>query len=152
MKVAGSVRAAIDPTWNSLERYEEGRTALLHYTDMTTQPWVSRDNPLGYLWARDLLEALDAGAITRDYIEDHVRQGHVRPSLLYQIDHRVEETALLTKAARQLDDAFVPPHLKMGAHGSSRMNPLARMRAILRHLYQKSPLVRIERGFRTPDN
>jgi Glycosyl transferase family 8 len=152
MKVAGSVRAAIDPTWNSLERYEEGRTALLHYTDMTTQPWVSRDNPLGYLWARDLLEALDSGAITRDYIEDHVRQGYVRPSLLYQIDHRVEETALLTKAARQLDDAFVPPHRKMGAHGSSRMNPLARMRAILRHLYQKSPLVRIERGFRTPDN
>ena len=151
MKVARNVRAGIDPTWNSLERYEEGRTALLHYTDMTTQPWVSRDNPLGYLWVRDLLEAVDAGAISREFVDEHVRLGYVRPSLLYQLDHRVEETALLPKAARQLDDAFVPPYRKMGAHGASRTNPVARVRAILRHVYQKSPLFRIERKLRAPD-
>ena len=81
---------------------------------------MSRDNPLGYLWVRDLLEAVDAGAISREFVDEHVRLGYVRPSLLYQLDHRVEETALLPKAARRLDDAFVPPYRKMGAHGASR--------------------------------
>ena len=151
MKVARNIRAAIDPTWNSLERYEEGRTGLLHYTDMTTQPWVSRDNPLGYLWVRDLREAVDSGAIGREFVEEHVRQGFVRPSLLYQLDNRVEETALLPKAARQLDDAFIAPYRKMGVHGASRSSPVARVRAVLRHIYQKSPLFRIERKLRAPE-
>src|SRR5881394_780918 len=42
MAVAKRIRAGIDPRWNSLEQYREGETALLHYTDMPTQPWVSR--------------------------------------------------------------------------------------------------------------
>jgi hypothetical protein len=151
MKVARNVRAGIASTWNSLERYEEGRTALLHYTDMTTQPWVSRDNPLGYLWMRDLLEAVSSGTISREFVEEHVRQGYVRPSVLYQLDHYVEETALLPKAARRLDDTFVPPYRKMGAHGASRTSPVSRVRAILRHVYQKSPLSRIERKLRAPE-
>ncbi len=152
MKVARSIRAGIDPTWNSLERYEDGRTALLHYTDMMTQPWISQNNPLGYLWVRDLIGAVDAGAITRAFVEEHVREGNVRPTLLYQLDHRVEETALLPKVARELDDAFVPPYRKMGAHAGTRLGRLGRVRAILRHVYQRSPLFRIERKLRAPDN
>jgi glycosyl transferase family 8 len=151
MKVAQNIRAAIDPRWNSLERYEEGETALLHYTDMTTQPWVSRDNPLGYLWVRDLIEAVDACAIDRALVESHVREGYVRPTVLYQLDHRVEEAALLPKAARQLDDVFVAPYRKMGAHAGAPMGTLGRVRAILRHVYHQSPLFRIERRLRAPD-
>jgi len=63
MRVARSIRPDIDPSWNSLERYQAGVTGLVHYTDMPTQPWVSSGNPLGYLWVRDLIEAVDAGAI-----------------------------------------------------------------------------------------
>jgi len=151
MRVARNVQAAIDPVWNSLERYEDGRTALLHYTDMTTQPWVSRENPLGYLWIRDLIEAVDAGAIERGFVETHVRQGFVRPTVLYQLDHRVEEAAMLPRSARQLDDAYVPPYRTMGAHAGPRSSALNRVRAILRHVYQLSPLFRIERKLRAPD-
>ncbi len=50
--------------WNSLEHYDPD-TALLHYTDMYTQPWVSPENPLGYLWIGELIAMLDAGAVER---------------------------------------------------------------------------------------
>jgi hypothetical protein len=109
MAVAKNIRADISPDWNSLEYYEEGKTALLHYTDMTIQPWVSLNNPLGYLWVRDLIEAVDSGFIPLDYVRDHVARGWVRPSLLYQVDHRVADTRLPPEAAA-VDDPFVPPY------------------------------------------
>lgn len=109
MAVAKNIRADISADWNSLEYYEEGKTCLLHYTDMTIQPWVSRDNPLGYLWVRDLIEAAASGSIPLDYVRDHVARGWVRPSLLYQLEHRVEDTGQLPPEALALDDSFVPP-------------------------------------------
>lgn len=152
MAVARKVRAAIDPRWNSLEIYKEGETALLHYTDMHTQPWISRDNKHGYLWVRDLIEAVDKGAITREEVEGNVAQGFVRPTVLYQLDHRVEEAALLPPKARELDRGYVAPYQRMGAHGGSvRSNPLRAVRAILRHVYQRSLLHRIERRIRKGD-
>ena len=109
MAVARNIRADISPDWNSLEHYEEGKTCLLHYTDMTVQPWVSRENPLGYLWVRDLIEAVDSGFIPLDYVRDHVNRGWVRPSLLYQVEHHIEDTGQLPPEAIALDDAFIPP-------------------------------------------
>ncbi|MDQ3755080.1 MAG: glycosyltransferase [Acidobacteriota bacterium] len=108
MKVAKEVRADISPEWNSLEHYEDGKTALLHYTDMPTQPWVSCDNKWGYLWTRDLFEAIDDGFITVDYVRDQIRRGHVRPSLLHQIERRIEDSTALGRA-RLLDRYFRPP-------------------------------------------
>lgn len=144
MAVADDIRAAIDPRWNSLERYEEGKTALLHYTDMHKQPWISRENPLGYLWVRDLIEAVDAGFITREYVQEHVEQEYVRPSLLYQVDNRMEESLILPKAARALDRDFVPPYRKMDPHGGARgRNPLTVLRAGARYFYHKSPLRKV---------
>jgi hypothetical protein len=119
MAVARSVRAAIDPSWNSLERYIAGETGLLHYTDMPTQPWVSLNNPNGSIWVRDLIAAVDSGFISRHYVEEHVRAGFVRPSLLYQLDHRVEWSEQLTKEARALDARFVPPYKQMGSDSST---------------------------------
>jgi hypothetical protein len=129
MAVARQVSAAIDPDWNSLERYVEGETALLHYTDMPTQPWVSRENPLGYLWVRDLIAATDEGFITRDYVEEQARQGFVRPSLTHQLDLRLEDARSLPKAVRSLDEGFVAPYQKMGGG-----RPLHLVRAVLGRL------------------
>lgn len=152
MAVARKVRADIDPSWNSLERYREGETALLHYTDMNTQPWISRENRHGYLWVRDLIAAVEKGFITRELVAEHVAQGFVRPSLLAQLDQRIEEPALLPKAARDLDRGYVAPYQKMAAHGGSRAgNPLRALRAMLRHFYQKSLLHRIELRIRKGD-
>lgn len=109
MAVAKNIRADISPDWNSLEYYEEGKTALLHYTDMIIQPWVSRENPLGYLWVRDLIEAVASGFVPLDYVRDNVTRGWVRPSLLYQVEHRIEDSGQLPPDALALDDSFLPP-------------------------------------------
>jgi glycosyl transferase family 8 len=133
MAVARKVRAAIEPTWNSLERFVEGETGLLHYTDMPTQPWVSLENPNGFLWVRALIQAVGAGFISRADVEHHIRHGFVRPSLLYQLDHRIERSEQLPRAARGLDDAFVPPYKQMEA-GAAGGGLIGRMRGMLRRL------------------
>lgn len=135
MAIARRVSAAIDPAWNSLERYVEGETALLHYTDMPTQPWVSRENRLGHLWVRDLFAAVDEGFVTRQYVNEQIGQGLVRPSLRYQLDHRLEDAQQLPKQERHLDDDFVPPYRKMGSQGRvGRSGPLQLVRAMLGRL------------------
>jgi hypothetical protein len=145
MAVARRVRAAIDPRWNSLERYEEGVTALLHYTDMNTQPWIYAAHRLGHLWMRDLLAAVDEGFITRDEVQSHVARGFVRPSLVYQLDHRLEDAGRLPAEGRSLDDGYIAPYQQMGPHGeASRGNPLRAFRAIIRTV-QSSLLHRMGR-------
>ncbi len=86
MCVARSVGRTLSPAWNSLESYTPGVTQLLHYTDMDTQPWVSLDNPLGDLWVDCLRRAVAAGAVTRADLQREVALGHVRPSLLAQVE------------------------------------------------------------------
>jgi hypothetical protein len=143
MKVARRINTTIDPSWNSLERYDAGRTSLLHYTDMTRQPWVSRDNPLGNLWVRDLIEAIDRGFLPRELVEAHIHEGHLRPSLGFQLDHRVEQTAALPAAAVALDADFIPPYKRMGAHAGERTpGLLQRGRGLLRRVYERTPFFR----------
>ncbi len=115
-------RAAIEPHWNALEAFVPGRTALLHYTDMDTQPWVSDLNPLGYLWLQALREAIAAGAVSRAFVEQEVVKGHVRPSLLYQLDHGLDDAILLPAHARALDAGFVAPYRALAAHRASPWN------------------------------
>jgi hypothetical protein len=141
MTVAGAIDRCIDSKWNSLERYVEGTTALLHYTDMNTQPWISQINPLGYLWVRDLLEAIDMSVISEGYVRECVGKGYARPSLLYQIEHRIEDALLLPRKARLLDEGFNPPYKKILQHGSTPwLSPMHRLKAMARSYYQQSRL------------
>ena len=145
MAVAENISFDIDGTWNSLEMFSERKTALLHFTDIDTQPWVSRKNPLSYLWTRDLFEAIDAGVISFDFVKQHVRQDYLRPSLLYQVEHRIEDSFLLPKEARSLDKDFIPPHRTVPSHeGSQWLHPAKLLRAALRH--QRSRMSRFQRG------
>lgn len=139
-------RADIEPDWNSLEAYKEGQTALLHFTDMNTQPWVSHLNPLGYLWVRTLRQAVRDGAIPRAFVEDEVQRGHVRPSLLYQLDHGIDDAILLPKAALAADAGFTPPYRTLGVHQASPWRSrLQWLRASMRAKYQTTLLYRLER-------
>jgi regulator of sigma D len=138
--------ANIEPNWNSLEAYKEGKTALLHYTDMNTQPWVSHLNPLGYLWVRTLRQAVRNGVISRAFVEDEVRRGHVRPSLLYQLDHKIDDAILLPKVALAADAGFTPPYRALVAHHASPWRSrLQWFRASMRAKYQTTLLYRLER-------
>jgi hypothetical protein len=141
MAVAKNIDRCIEPAWNSLERFVEGTTALLHYTDMQSQPWVSTMNPLGYLWVRDLCEAIDMGVITTDYVKECVKNGFARPSLLYQIEERIEDALLLPRKVSLSDADFIAPYKRLPHHGSSRwLSPVHRLKAIARHYYRKSRL------------
>jgi len=148
LAIARKTVPALDPNWNCLERYERGRTALLHYTNMHTQPWVSTRNPLGYLWVRDLIEAVETGSIPRDYIAEHVQQQWVRPSLLHQIDEKLEDPLLLPAEARALDRGFVAPYRALLRARAPWRHPLMFLRAATRHLYRKTPLHRVEQQVR----
>ena len=146
MAVASKIRASLDPAWNSLERYDAEETCLLHYTDMNTQPWLSRDNPLGYLWMRDLFEAIDRKFLSESEIGEHVQHGFVRPSLLYQVEHRIEDSYVLPRKARQMDHRFAPPFSASPLRQSSPwLRPSAFLRATARGYLQNSLVFRAGR-------
>jgi len=147
MRVAQKIGRDISPDWNSLERYEAGKTCLLHYTDMNTQPWISTANPLGHLWIACLKRALQSGFISRTELEREITSGHVRPSLLAQIDTDIEDSVSLPASVRKLDRNFVPPYRKLHS-GKSR--PWTSLRsagvAFLRRIYYRSALPRYFNG------
>lgn len=74
-----ALRAGLPFEWNSLEHYEEGRTKLIHYTDMPTQPWVSKSNKNGHLFYAAVREALSEGFISSDIIYEEIMLGHLSP-------------------------------------------------------------------------
>ena len=144
MRVASKIGRNLPATWNSLEQFDEGQTSLLHYTDMNTQPWISTANPLGHLWVACLRRALAAGFISRAEIEREVSSGHVRPSLLSQLDAGIDSTLELPAAVRRVDHGFVAPYRRLRS-GRARQWTSARtaLFALLRRCYYRSPLPRL---------
>lgn len=82
MILASSIHESACPEWNSLERYVQGETKLLHYTDFHTQPWKIDKHPLGYLWENAFREAHKRGYVSTELVRDHIDKGFVRASLL----------------------------------------------------------------------
>ena len=77
----GRAKPLLPYWWNSLELYEPGRTALLHYTDMHRQPWVSSVNPNAGIWYDCCAEAIAHGFIDLGEIAAAVEMGHVSPEM-----------------------------------------------------------------------
>lgn len=73
--------------WNCLEWYEEGRSRLVHFTVVPTQPWRHETNRLNALWETGFKDALDAGAINLDSARKAVAEGLLKPSLIELIDN-----------------------------------------------------------------
>lgn len=141
MGVASKVRTDLDPAWNCLDRPQEA-TSILHYTDMARQPWIFPDHPFGHLWMRDLLEAVDLGRISLPFLEEEVRRGHVRPSLIPQVKEKIDEGLLLPKSIRDLDRDFAAPYRSLPGR------PIAGViRAAARSAYHRSPFPRWVGGF-----
>jgi hypothetical protein len=146
MKVAQSIGRDIETEWNSLECFVRDKTALLHYTDMHTQPWVSTVNPFGYLWIGCLRRALAAGFISRTEIEQDIANGFLRPSLLPQLDSGIDNPLELPNAIRRLDSDFEPPFRRLnGIRGSRWSVARAKVIALLRQCYYQLSLSRLFR-------
>ena len=144
MKLAPNIGQEISPEWNALERYEVGKTCLLHYTDMNTQPWISTNNPLGHLWVACLQRALEAGFIGYEELNREINSGHVRPSLLAQIESGIQDCISLPAAIRKLDRGYLAPYRFLRCGKSSPWLSLgAAIFAFLRSYYYRTVLVRI---------
>ncbi len=112
MAPAAQKMATLPVGWNDLERYTSGQTALIHYTDMPRQPWLSTANPLCELWCDVLLQAIAANAISRETVCDSIQRGWVRPSLLEQIDSGIANPLDLPLQVLARDhQTFTPPHI-----------------------------------------
>jgi hypothetical protein len=98
---------AIEYSWNCLEYLDE-TTALLHYTDVETQPWLREGNPNAGIWYTYLWRFVQ-DLRQRELLLGAVAEGHVRPSLLEVLKQGPSLTAL-SRHARIRDLFFVPPH------------------------------------------
>ncbi|MEX0830734.1 MAG: glycosyltransferase [Nitrospirales bacterium] len=115
----------IRPDWNSLEQYKSDETALLHYTNMPTQPWVASANPLGPIWVGFLRRALDAGFISQKELEREVTVGHVRPSLQVEVEQGCDQVGTSPFRLRHMDRDFIPPYERLRL-GKPRIFPSIR--------------------------
>lgn len=99
--------------WNSLELFEPGRTANIHFTDMGTQPWLSIYNPNAELWCESLFRALADRPETRAAYELSLAQGWVRPSLKWQVEQQRSDPWSMPAAVKAMDRDWLPPHVKL---------------------------------------
>ena len=148
-RAQGRIRPALaadwNPGWSSGPDYEP---LVLYYPPDGSEPWISRNHPLAHLWVRDLLDAVAHRFVKPDLVAQEVRLGHVRPSLLYQVEHGLEESLLLPRRARLLDRDFKP--------AAGRRPKLARRwvgitRAVGRELRRRARLLRSRGRARSDD-
>ncbi len=106
------IKYAVPFRWNSMEHYEPGETALIHYTDMATQPWVYAQNPWGDLWLAEVRLMLKDGILRRSHLKEEIALGHFRPSLMLDLQwgHRVPHALKpqFQKLMGLLDQTFKP--------------------------------------------
>lgn len=77
-----AVADLLPPQWNCLEWYEAGRSKLVHYTVVPTQPWKNDENPLREVWTADYREAVADGAIPPEDVLRGAAAGYLKSSLL----------------------------------------------------------------------
>lgn len=111
MKIAKQLEINIEPEWNSLEKYEQQKTKLLHYTDMTRQPWIHNTNPLGKLWVKELANAITDKVISKKELRTEIIKGNVKPSLIFQINYNYFDVTNLPLIVKYLDKLYTPPYL-----------------------------------------
>jgi hypothetical protein len=102
--------ARIPYVWNSLDTYEPGKTALLHFTALHSQPWTGTRHPLAKVWTGALIRAVEKGVVDRTTIREEVARGNIRPSLLYQVEAGIADPAALSHDVLAGDRRFVPPY------------------------------------------
>ena len=106
------IRYAVPFCWNSMEYYQPNETALLHYTDMATQPWVYAQNEYGHLWLEEVRLMLKTGALTYAELKGEIELGHFRPSLMMALrwEHRIPAAfkPQFHKLLRLIDKPYKP--------------------------------------------
>jgi len=89
----GTAVERLPPEWNSLDVVRSD-TKLLHFTDLTSQPWLHPHNPASEAWDREFLRALRGGLISRSELQDARDRG--------VISRRVQRIVDVPEALRPL--------------------------------------------------
>jgi hypothetical protein len=99
--------------WNSLEVFEPGTTANIHFTDMGTQPWLSVYNPNAGVWCEALFQALKQRPAVATSLDESLSKGWVRPSLRWQVESGRADPWSMPASVKALDRAWLPPHVRL---------------------------------------
>lgn len=67
---------ALPSEWNHLD-YVDRDSKIVHFTDLTSQPWRFHHNPISDLWEQFFLAALDENAVTREEINTAYANGWI---------------------------------------------------------------------------
>lgn len=76
----GEIEDRIPPRWNCLEHVESD-TSLLHFTVVNTQPWRNDESPLRGIWEDCYREAMAAGAVIPEEVEQGLAAKWLKPAL-----------------------------------------------------------------------
>lgn len=106
-----SIIRNIKRQWNSMDYWDDS-VALVHFTNVPTQPWVSVDNPYGHVWVDYLKKMIKESFLDIHYVEEEVALGYIRPSLLKEITGETSYDPFLPYAnvLRKIDQEkkFIP--------------------------------------------
>lgn len=101
VKALGHSTDSLPALWNCMDHMPEG-CRLLHFTHMSSQPWLNSKHELGRVWEAALVDAMKDGAVSPEMVRDAIRLQFARPSL-----------AILMEEEPPYEDVhFVPPHLR----------------------------------------
>jgi hypothetical protein len=70
----------LDASWNVFDRCDPG-TRIIHYTNLSTQPWKYGGHPFGEVWFSYLRDAREKSYVTDHDINLTIQRGYARPDL-----------------------------------------------------------------------
>ena len=71
----------MDRRWNTFDYYDDD-TAIIHYTQLYTQPWKYPNHPYGEIWFQYFNDAREAGLVSDEDIHKTLIRAHARLDLL----------------------------------------------------------------------
>ncbi|MGK5594218.1 MAG: glycosyltransferase [Parachlamydiaceae bacterium] len=75
----------LEPFWNHLDQHDAS-TKIIHYTNVPMQPWKRTGHPFASVFLKELKAAIDEDEIPVDAIEREIRQGHIYPEILQDLE------------------------------------------------------------------
>lgn len=94
----------------SEQRPRSNSSGIIALTPLSSRPWLNVYAPMASAWAAQMYQALDEKVISFQTIASDVANGLVRPSLGFQVSHRLGSTAL-PETILDVDRNFVSPEI-----------------------------------------
>lgn len=105
------IKRSVPRRWNSMD-YWDDTVSLLHYTNVPTQPWVATSNPYGYVWIDNVKRMIKENKISLSFIENQVKEGYFRPSLLRELSGEtcIDPSSSYARQLNEIDQkaGFIP--------------------------------------------